>query len=413
MTVYDNGMPETLTPARAWTLCTLLFFASALSFLDRQVLSVLAPTLMAEFGMSNTVYSRVVFAFVLSYTVMFALGGKILDWIGTRSGLGIAVGVWSLASAAHAWTGGAAGLGVARFFLGVGEGACFPAVTKGAVEWMPAARRSLAISFANGGSAFGAVIAPPLTAWTTLQYGWRGAFVGAALLGAVWLVGWYATTANLPVARPAAPRSVEEGTALWRRPEMRRFMLARFLFDPVFYFYMFWIPQYLSRERGLSLAEIGNLTWIPFFVLGASNIAAGQISDRLVRQGVAPRKARLRLMLAAAALTPASCLVVFGSSAAVAIGLMSVLLFAHGIWIANFITLIGDTVEARRIGAAVGLTGTCGGVAGMLSNLGIGPCVDAFGFVPLFVGMAVLYPLAWWILAAGGSDAATKQKESY
>jgi ACS family hexuronate transporter-like MFS transporter len=152
----------------------------------------------------------------------------------------------------------------------------------------------------------------------------------------------------------------------------------------------------------LSLAEIGGLTWIPFFVLGLSNIAAGHVSDRLVQHGVAPRKARMRLMLAAAALTPASCLVVYGSSAAVAIGLISLLLFAHGFWIGNFITLIGDTVEPSRIGAAVGLTGTCGGVAGMLSNLVIGPCVDAFGFVPLFAAMAVLYPLAWGVLATGG-----------
>ncbi|MDX2178986.1 MAG: MFS transporter [Bryobacteraceae bacterium] len=395
-------MTQPLSKARAWTLCTLLFFASALSFLDRQVLSVLAPTLMSEFGMSNTVYSRVVFAFVLSYTAMFALGGRLLDWVGTRQGLGVAVGVWSLASAAHAWAGGALGLGIARFFLGVGEGACFPAVTKGAVEWMPPARRSLAISFANGGSAFGAVVAPPLTAWTTLRFGWRGAFVGAAFLGAIWLVGWYAATAKLPPTQAATTDPAGHDVPLWRRPAMRRFMIARFLFDPVFYFYMFWIPQYLSRERGLSLAEIGGLTWIPFFVLGLSNIAAGHVSDRLVQHGVAPRKARMRLMLAAAALTPASCLVVYGSSAAVAIGLISLLLFAHGFWIGNFITLIGDTVEPSRIGAAVGLTGTCGGVAGMLSNLVIGPCVDAFGFVPLFAAMAVLYPLAWGVLATGG-----------
>src|SRR5512136_1101610 len=151
----------TIPPRRAWILCTLLFLATALSFLDRQVLSVLAPQITAEFGMSNSVYSKVIFAFVLSYTVMFTLGGRLMDALGTKLGLALSVGLWSLASAAHALARGPWSLGIARFFLGVGEGACFPAATKGAVEWMPPERRAFAVGFANGGSAFGAVLAPP------------------------------------------------------------------------------------------------------------------------------------------------------------------------------------------------------------------------------------------------------------
>ena len=179
-------------------------------------------------------------------------------------------------------------------------------------------------------------------------------------------------------------------------------MIARFFFDPVFYFYMFWIPQYLSRERGMSLAEIGNLTWIPFFALGVTNIAAGRLSDGLVHAGWQPRRARLTLMLAAALLTPASWLAVTAGTAHAAIGLMSVLMFAHGIWIANFITLIGDTVAADEVGTAVGLTGAAGGIAGMLSNLAVGPAVDQYGFAPAFLVSALLYPTAWLIIAAKG-----------
>ncbi|MCS7023499.1 MAG: MFS transporter [Bryobacteraceae bacterium] len=393
-----------MSPLHAWTLCTLLFFASALSFLDRQVLSVLAPQLIAEFGMSNTEYSRVVFAFVLSYTVMFSVGGKLMDRMGTSWGLGSAVTLWSLASAAHAWAAGPWGLGIARFLLGVGEGACFPAVTKGAVEWMPQARRALAISFANGGSAFGAVVAPPLTAWTTLRFGWKGAFLGTAILGLVWLLGWILATRKLPRAQKSSAATVQstELTPLWKRKQMRRLMAARFLFDPVFYFYMFWIPQYLARERGYSLQDIGNQTWIPFFVLGVANLLAGGASDRLARGADHPKRVRLGLMLAAALLTPASCLAPFTPSSGMAIALLSLLMFAHGFWITNFITLIGDAIEPSKLGAAVGLTGTCGGIAGMISNLIIGPCVDRFGFVPLFLAMALLYPMAWSILATGG-----------
>ena len=389
--LFLSAMPQ----RRAWGLCGLLFAATALSFLDRQVLSVLAPNITAEFHMTNAVYSRVVFAFVLSYTVMFTLGGRLMDTLGTRLGLALSVAVWSVASGLHAGAGGAASRGAARFLLGVGEGACFPAVTKGAVEWMPVEQRALAVGFANGGSAFGAVLAPPLTAWVAGAWGWRSAFLCTAILGGLWLAAWLSACRGLP-ATPRAARVSLRG--LLARPAVRRLLIARFFFDPVFYFYMFWIPQYLSRERGMSLAGIGALTWIPFFALGVTNIAAGRLSDSLVARGWAPRRARLTLMLVAALLTPASGLAALAGTPALAITLMSVLMFAHGIWIANFITLIGDTVAPGEVATAVGLTGTCGGIAGMLSNLVTGPVVDHYSFMPVFLVSAVLYPIAWLIL---------------
>jgi ACS family hexuronate transporter-like MFS transporter len=402
---------KTISAHRSWLLCGLLFFATALSFLDRQALSVLAPRLTEELGMSNADYSRVVFAFVLSYTVMFALGGRLVDALGARLGLGLAVGVWSLASAAHALAGGALGLGLARFFLGVGEGACFPAATKGAVEWSPPERRAAAIGLANGGSAFGAVIAPPLTVWGTAAFGWRGAFLATALLGLLWLIAWQAAFRGMPsiASSGAASGKASRGASfreLLARPEVRRLMAARFFFDPVFYFYMFWIPQYLSRQRGLSLEEIGSLTWIPFFTLGVTNIAAGRASDLLVARGWEPRRARLGLMLVAALLTVASWFASLAGTVALAITLMSVLMFAHGVWIANFITLIGDTVAPKEVGTTVGLSGASGGVAGMLSSLLVGQVVDQYSFAPVFLVSALLYPAAWLILAYRRREAA-------
>jgi ACS family hexuronate transporter-like MFS transporter len=386
-----------------------LFFATALSFLDRQVLSVLAPQLSREFGMTNAVYSRVVFAFVLSYTVMFALGGRLMDVLGTRVGLALSVALWSFASGLHAFANGPIMLGASRFLLGMGEGACFPAATKGAVEWIRPEKRAFAVGLANGGSAFGAVLAPPLTAFWTMLFGWRGAFMATSLLGLAWLVAWQLAFRGLEQAsRTAAARRGISFRSLLERPEVRRMMVARFCFDPVFYFYMFWIPQYLSRERGMSLAEIGGLTWIPFFALGITNIAAGRVSDGLVRRGWEPRRTRIALMLAAALLTPASWLAVTANTTGAAIALMSVLMFAHGIWIANFITLIGDTVAPEEVGTAVGLTGTSGGVAGMLSNLAVGPVVDQYGFAPVFLASALLYPAAWLILATGHRTAVVK-----
>jgi ACS family hexuronate transporter-like MFS transporter len=380
-----------------WLLCWLLFVATALSFLDRQVLSVLAPTLTAEFHMSNTVYSRVVFAFQLSYTVMFSLGGRLMDYLGTRLGMGLSVAVWSLASGAHALAAGAWSLGISRFFLGVGEGSCFPAATKGAVEWFPAERRVLAIGIANGGSAFGAVIAPPLTALLARQFGWRGVFVATGLLGALWLAAWVVASRRggsvPPAAGSRASASIPIGELL-RDRRVRRVLGARVLFDPVFYFYMFWIPQYLARERHFSLDEIGRYYWIPFLVLGVSNILSGQLSDRLVGRGWTTRKARLTLLTVAALATPVSWFASLAPSAAWAIGLMSVLMLAHGLWISNFLGLLSDVFPSGSIATITGLTGTAGGLGGMLSNLMVGPLVDRFSFAPAFAVSGVLYPLA-------------------
>ena len=389
-------------PRSAWVLCGLLFCATALSFLDRQVLSVLAPSLMDDLGMNNTDYSCVVSAFVLAYTVMFAAGGWLVDRLGTVRGLALSVAVWSLASAGHALAAGALGLGVARFVLGLGEGACFPAATKGACEWFPLEKRGLAIGLAIGGSAFGAVLAPPLTAWLAAHVGWRGAFVATGLIGLTWVAAWLAAGRFAPPSvAPAA--SVEENTrTVWqgiiRQPATWRLLAARFLFDPVFYFYMFWIPQYLSRERGFSLEQIGKYYWIPFLALGVSNIVSGQLGDRLLRHGWPPRRARRFLLAVAALVTPVSCAVIFAPGAGWAIALMAVLMAAHGLWICNYLAVISDHFPPRVIATVVGLTGTVGGAAGILANLVTGPVVDRHGFTPIFVGTSFLYPLALVVL---------------
>jgi MFS transporter, ACS family, hexuronate transporter len=181
---------------------------------------------------------------------------------------------------------------------------------------------------------------------------------------------------------------------LLNRPVMWRILGARFLFDPVFYFYMFWIPQYLSRERGFSLEQIGKLYWIPFLVLGVSNIASGHLSDLLIRHGWTARQARSRLLLVAAMLTPVSCLVVLAPSAGWAIGLMSCLMLAHGLWICNYLAHISDHLPVSSIATAVGMSGTIGGCAGILANLVVGPVVDHYSFTPVFITSAVPFPAA-------------------
>jgi ACS family hexuronate transporter-like MFS transporter len=221
------------------------------------------------------------------------------------------------------------------------------------------------------------------------------------MLGLSWLLFWQLAFRGTGIATAAASKNQVSFAALLSRRQVRGLVLARFFFDPVFYFYMFWIPQYLARDRGLSIVEIGSLAWIPFLVLGLTNIAAGRTSDLLVTCGWPPQRSRLVLMLIAALLTPASGLASLAATTPLAIALMSVLMFAHGIWIANFITLIGDTVAPEEVGTAVGLTGTSGGIAGMISSLLVGRVVDHFSFTPVFVASALLYPAAWLVLVAG------------
>jgi MFS transporter, ACS family, hexuronate transporter len=405
-------------PAFRWWIAGLLFLGTALSFFDRQVLSVLAPTVMAELGMDNTQYSNVVAAFVLSYSIMFAVGGRFLDWVGTRRGMLICVSVWTLASAAHAWARSAWHLGMLRFLLGAGEGGCFPGVTKAALEWFPLRQRSRAIGFAIGGAAIGAVLAPPLATWMVGHVGWRGAFLATGGFGALWVLLWaifyrrprespFVSTAELAMIEEdsrGGPDAAAEPDVFLSWPELLRLrpvwglILTRFLLDPVMYLYLFWIPQYLSEARSATLADIGRLAWIPFLTLDIANMLGGFVSDRLVRAGWSIGAARKTVMGVAAMLTPISILSMYVDRMDVAVGLMSVQMLAHGFWITNYITLTGDLLPPRSVGTVVGLCGCAGGLSGFFTTKLVGLVVDRFSFVPVFVAAGVMYPIGFLVI---------------
>ncbi len=398
-----------------------LSIACGLSYFDRQVLSVLAPKITLDLRMDNVAYSWVVFAYILGYSVMFSVGGWLIDRLGTRLGMGLAVGVWSLASLLHATAHNVFELVVFRFILGVGEGGCFPGAAKGVMEWFSKKERATAMGIAtSGGSALGAVIAPPVVVWTAIHTGWRGAFLITGMIGMVWLAVWpliYSRPENSRFLSESERRKVVDDTTLersmssdgggklpWRAllktRELRGLVVSRFLFDPVFYFYMFWIPQYLHQARGASLVRIGQLTWIPFLVLGFSSIFGGWVSDKLVRRGISIDKARKALLLGSALLTPISIFAISVYHIETAIALMSVFMFAHGFWITNYMTMIGDLFPARVVATVVGLTGTAGGMGGYLSTLVIGRVVQNISFGPVFIASGLIYPVCVIILFA-------------
>jgi ACS family hexuronate transporter-like MFS transporter len=397
-------------------VAVLLFVASALSFFDRQVLSVLAPQILKDLRLSNVEYAEAISAFTLAYSVMFTVGGRLIDKLGTRLGLGLSVAFWTAASLLHALVQSGGQLTACRFLLGAGEGGCFPGAAKGILEWFPKRERGLAMGIATtGGSAFGAVMAPPLIVAASQVAGWRGAFVITGLIGVVWVVVWWWLS-----GRPEESRFVNSGEraliaserdgdgagagaawplrALLGRRDVWGFVVTRFLLDPVFYFYMFWIPQYLHRERGASLEEIGRLSWIPFLCLGVASMLGGSVSDALVRRGWAEVRTRQTIMGCAALLTPVSILALYAPNSLWAVTLLGVLMFAHGFWMTNYMTLIGDLFPAGTVATVVGLTGTAGGLGGFLSSLAIGRVVEAASFGPVFVVCGVLYPVGLAII---------------
>ena len=265
-------------PQRRWIMIALVFFATAINYLDRQTLSVVAPVLTAQFHMSNQAYSRVIFAFMLAYTIMGGVSGPLIDRLGTRVGYALTTACWSIAAMLHAVAHGTWSLGICRFLLGMGEAGNWPAGVKVVAEWFPVKERALAGGIFNSGSALGAILAPPLVVWIVRKAGWRAAFFFVGAIGLIWVLAW------LPIYR--TPRTKQEERKRAPIPFMRlfstrfvwSFTVTKIFLDPVWYFYIFWFPQYLNKARGFDLAAIGKYAWIPFLVAGAGNLLGGWLA---------------------------------------------------------------------------------------------------------------------------------------
>jgi len=402
-----------------WLIVGLLFVATALSFLDRQVLSISILKIQSELNVSDVQYGWVNTGFLIAYALMFTLGGWLIDRFGTRVGLAVSVGLWSLSNAMHGMVQNVWHLGTARFFLGIGEGGCFPGVAKGVTEWFPQKHRALAMGIAIGGAALGAVIAPPLTVYLISIFGWRGAFVATGIFGGFWVLVWliffqkprksrFITKKELALIEDDAVKQQEkEGQdkktsipvkLILRTKEAWGLISIRFLLDPVFYFFMFWIPKYLSEERGVSFERIGELFWIPFFALGVSNIIGGGVSDRLIKSGMSVSRGRKLVMGLAALLTMVVPLTVVASSAEIAILFMSVFMFAHGFWITNYITVTSELFGRNATSTMVGMSGSAGAIAGLLVNPLIGRIAESYSYMPMWIVSGIMYPLGFIIL---------------
>ena len=386
-----------------WFIVTLLFIATGLSFLDRQVLSIAIIKIQQEFGITDVQYGMVNTSFLISYALMFTLGGWLIDRIGSKTGLALSVGLWSIANCLHGFMTNFNQLLAFRFLLGMGEGGCFPGAAKTVYEWFDKKERALANGVAIGGSAIGAVVAPPLTIWLTSLYGWRGGFILPGLVGVLWVVVWLWVPWNsTPRATNVPPISVVRPAQasfykLLKNSKVWVLIVIRFLLDPIFYFLMFWIPKYLSEVRNVPYERIGSLFWIPFLALGLANILGGGLSDHLIKRGFSINKARKTIMGVAAALTLVTPLVEWVASVEVAIALMSVFMFAHGFWITNYITSISDIFGEGATSTVVGLSGTAGAISGLLLNPLMGLVIQNYTYRPLWIASGLMYPLAFLV----------------
>ena len=397
-----------------WVIAGLLFIATGLSFLDRQVLSMLILKIQSEINISEVGYGWINTAFLISYAIMFTGGGMLIDRFGTRKGLAVAVGLWSISTALHSAAQNIWHLGIARFFLGAGEGGCFPGAAKGITEWFPGKNKALAMGIAIGGASFGALIAPPVTVYLNNLIGWRGAFLATGIFGLIWVMFWLILfnkpsrsafitkeeLAEIEKVNPGGNKETKVKIPIRKILSIRQtwgLIAMRFLLDPVFYFIMFWIPKYLSQERNVSFERIGELFWIPFFALGLSNIFGGWLSDRLIKSGVSVNRARKTVMGIAAGLTMVAPLTTTVSGEVAAIMIISLIMLAHGFWITNYITTIGE-LFGKYTSTVVGLSGSAGAISGLILNPVIGKVIENYSYVPIWIVAGIMYPLGFIIM---------------
>jgi ACS family hexuronate transporter-like MFS transporter len=369
-----------------WAMIALAFFATMINYLDRQALSVAAPVLRAQFHMSNVDYSRVLFAFMLAYTLMNGACGLMIDRLGTRAGYALFVGWWSLCAMLHSIARGTFSLGVFRFLLGLGEAGNWPGAVKVVAEWFPAEERSLAAGIFNSGSSAGAILAPPVIAFLLLRFGWRSAFVAVGCLGFVWLALWlrFYRTPKRAASDTVLVPPVRIGQFLHSR-FLWSFTLSKVFMDPVWYFYTFWFPEYLVHSRHFDLAAVGRYAWIPFLVAGLGSAGGGLIAKALLSLGLQITAARKLAVTLAALLMTMAIPAVLVENSALSIAFVSIAMAGYTAALANMLAMPADVFPARAVASVYGLASMGAGFGGMVFMLLTGWLVDHYSYIPAFV----------------------------
>lgn len=383
-----------------WIIAILLFFMILLNYLDRVVLSLLSPVIRAEFHLDSMDYAFAVNAFLLAYGVMYLGSGLVLDRTGSRKGLGIFVGLWSVACMLHAAISGFLSLVGFRFLLGIFEPGGWTGAVKTVSERFSPSQRSLAAGIFTSGAGIGSVIAPPMVVWMSQNWGWRSAFLVSGAAGLLWLPLWFLATRDKV---PAVPR----GRLEIRSPRALAYVATRFFGDTTGYFFLFWLPEYLVTSKGFTLGQVGALAWIPFLWNDLGALAGGYVSGRFVQWRQRPIEARKLMMSVAAVFVLIGSLFQSASGAAGIILSVSICTFGVGVWAANMHAVAADGFAPSEVATIHGLAGSAGALGGILFNTLVGYLSTNGDYFYAFAVLVLLQPLgvgALWLWLPERSD---------
>ncbi|HUI41669.1 MAG TPA: MFS transporter [Terriglobia bacterium] len=386
--------------------------STVVNYINRQTLSVLAPIITREFHLSHTQLSWILSSFQLSYAAMWLLGGMLLDVIGTRLGLALAVVWWSIVSLLTGFANSLSQLAVFRFLLGIGEGVNWPGASKAVAEWFPARERGVAVAIFDSGSSVGGAVAAVAIPWVALGLGWRYAFALSGVLGLMWLALWLRIYHPLSVhprlsaeeralieaGRDTAALSARSGAAKWLnllgQSNTWGILLGRSLTDPIWWFYVFWLPQYLSDARGFSLKQIAAFAWIPFVAADLGNFTGGFASGWLIKRGLPVLRARKWVCAASCLPVIAGIPAATTHSAYLALALIAFAVWGYASWSTMGLTFPSDLFPQDVVASVTGLSGLGAGLAGALFTMAVGRLVDRYGYNPAFFAAATLPLLA-------------------
>ena len=392
-----------------WTICALLFFATTINYIDRQILGLLAPMLQRDLGWNEQQFADIVSWFTAAYALGFLVAGRIMDRIGTRKGFAGAIVIWSISAMAHALARGAAGFSAARFALGLGESGNFPASIKTVAEWFPARERALATGIFNAGSNVGAVVTPIVVPIIALHWGWRAAFIATGALGFLWLIAWlivYRPPAEHPkcgapelahiCSDPVEPTVRVRWLQLLRHRQTWAFAIGKFLTDPIWWFYLYWLPKFLDARYGIKLANITAPLIVIYLLADGGSVFGGWLSGAFMKRGWSVNAARKTTMLVAALAIVPTMLAPSATNMWVAVVIVGIAAAAHQWWSANMFTMASDMFPRFAVGSVVGIGGFAGALGGVLFQRATGWVLQHNGsnYTTIFVVCGLAYVTA-------------------
>ncbi|MDQ6479192.1 MFS transporter [Dyadobacter sp. LHD-138] len=405
-----------------WIVVVLLFTATTINYLDRQIIGLLKPILEKEFDWTETDFARIVMAFTAAYAIGLLLFGWIIDKIGTKKGYAITIVFWSIAGMLHAWARSAFGFGLARIGLGLGEAGNYPAAVKTVAEWFPKKERALATGLFNAGTSIGVVVALMIVPWILIHYGWHEVFIITGALGFVWLIFWWIFY-DVPSKQKRLSQEEfeyiksgqeikEEGvvkvqwTKLFILPQTWAYITGKGLIDPIYWFFLFWLPSYFSSTFSLDLKKPSVELMLIYGATTAGSILGGYFSSLLIKRGYPTLKARKTALFIFAVLETSVILVQFATDVWVAVAMISLAVAVHQAWATNVFTLASDMFPKQAVSSVVGIGGTAGAIGGILFPMLVGSLLDSYkamgnlagGYNILFTICGFTYLTAWLII---------------